>query len=316
MSRRNRDLFCQRLDGRLRLCIVTDQDEPRVLREQDFPDVLTCADRSSARAQHRFLFATASSLTLMALAAIMGAVDRPWSAWVGAGSFLAAIGIGALAITQNLERTWYDGRALAESAKSLAWLYAARGGALSSRDMEADKIFASRLGELRDELRKLAYVLPSGGQEISPAMRMIRASLPQDRRQSYERGRLADQIDYYRSRGEAHNRQANYLRITTWAAETLGFVGALLRASNVIHIDLLGVGAACAAGLTAWLQTRDHVTSARAYELTAEDLDRVRRACPDETDESAWSAYVAGAEAAMSREHVMWIARRGRARLE
>ena len=86
-----------------------------------------------------------------------------------------------------------------------------------------------------------------------------------------------------------------------------------LKGLDVVRIDLLGIAATLAAGFTAWIQTRDHVTQARAFRLTAEDLERgVKEDLVSEGDDQAWVSFVAGAEAAMSREHVMWLARRGR----
>ncbi len=289
------------------------------LDAEDFPAIYACADQSSTQAQRRFLLLTAVMLGLLAIAAVMGAIEAKWAGWAGAGVFAGAILLGALAVTQNLQRTWYDGRALAESAKSLTWLYVSRGGAFATDDSQADdsyadEIYRARLQALRNELRQLDFTVASDGTEISEAMRALRGLTLDARRDSYERERLQDQIGYYRRRGQDHARQACYFRAATWAAQALGLVGAVLKATSVVDVDLLGIGAACAAALTAWLQTRDHVTLARAYELTAEDLDRVRQDCPLTGDEARWSAYVADAEAAMSREHVMWVARRGRFR--
>jgi hypothetical protein len=97
--------------------------------EEDFPAVYRRADRSSTRAQRHFLATTVVALALVVFAAVMGVVSAPWGGWAGAAGFLGAIAVGALAVTQNLERTWYDGRALAESAKSfdLAFRRARRG---------------------------------------------------------------------------------------------------------------------------------------------------------------------------------------------
>jgi hypothetical protein len=94
------------------------------LGDGDFPAVFRGADDSSVRGQRRFL-ATAVALILVLVAAVMGVLSAPWTGWVGAAACLVAILVGGLAVTQNLERTWYDGRALAESATSLTWLYAA-----------------------------------------------------------------------------------------------------------------------------------------------------------------------------------------------
>ncbi len=281
-----------------------------------FPAIFTRADRSSTRAQQHFLLIPAVSLALVAGAASMGAVDASWAGWVGAGAFLAAFLLGALVVTRNLERTWYDGRALAESAKSLTWLYVARGGPFHATGPDTDEAFKARLLSLRSELRALDFVVAGDGADITEDMRSLRGAPLAVRREHYERERLDDQIGYYLKRSEDHKRQARRFRVATWSAQGLGLIGAILKATSVLDFDLLGVGAACAAGLTAWLQTRDHVILARAYELTAEDLDRVKQDGPPHGDEVAWGRYVADAESAMSREHVMWTARRGRVRHE
>jgi SMODS and SLOG-associating 2TM effector domain 3/SMODS and SLOG-associating 2TM effector domain 1 len=295
---------------------MNDRDIPLDSPTDAFPAILTCADQSSTRAQRHFLLITATILVLIAVAASMGAVDASWAGWVGASAFLSAFMLGALAVTHNLERTWYDGRALAESAKSLTWLYVARGGPFHATDPDADEAFKTRLRSLRNELRALDFVVASDGVDITPGMRSLRHAPLKVRREHYERQRLGDQIEYYRRRSEDHNRQALRFRVAAWAAQGVGLIGAILKATSVLDVDLLGVGAACAAGFTAWLQTRDHVTLARAYELTAEDLDRVKQDGPPHGDEMSWGRYVADAEAAMSREHVMWTARRGRIRHE
>ena len=256
----------------------------------------------------------AASLVLDAVAAGMGAFDASWASWVGVGAFLSAFVLGALAVTRTLERTWYDGRALSESAISLTWLYVARGGVFSAIGPESDRVFKARLRSLRDELRALDAVSASNGADITAGMRSLRDAPLEVRRDRYQRERLEDQITYYRRRAADHDRQAKRFGLATWLAQGVGLVGAILRATAVVDVDLLGIGAACAAGFTAWLQTRDHVMLARSYELTAEDLARVRQEGPLRGDEVSWASYVAEAEATMSREHAMWIARRGRVR--
>jgi SMODS and SLOG-associating 2TM effector domain 3/SMODS and SLOG-associating 2TM effector domain 1 len=280
----------------------------------ELPAILASADQSSFRSQKWFLVLTATSLGLVAVAASMGAVDQTWAGWVGAAAFLGAFVLGSLAITQNLERTWYDGRAVAESAKSLAWLYAVRGGPFGDTGTDAEQSYQRRLRSVREELLALDFALPHSGVEITPSMRALREAPLATRRESYTRYRILDQIGYYKRRSADHIRQARRFRIATAAAQAVGLTGAILKALALTSVDLLGVGAACAAALTAWLQTRDHVTLARAYEITAQDLDQVMRDGPPRDDEDAWRDYVADAESAMSREHVMWIARRGRVR--
>jgi hypothetical protein len=283
----------------------------RALPDTAFPVIFQQADLSSQQAQRHFLRATAAVLSLFSVAAVMGAIDTRWAGWAGAATFLASIIIGALAVTQNLERTWYDGRALAESAKSLTWLYVARGGDLGAAP-DPDGALRERLRGLRAELAGLEFVVDVAGQDISEQMRELRQAPLARRKELYLRERLADQIQYYRRRLAEHRRGARRFRVAAWVAQLSGFVGAALKGAGILRIDLLGIAAAAAAALIAWLQTRDHVTLARAYRLTAEDLERVGEDVPAEDDETEWAAYVADAETAMSREHVMWLARRNR----
>jgi hypothetical protein len=282
------------------------------LTAEDFPALFRSADRSSLVAQRRFLTTTGAILILIAFAALMGAVAGRWSGWVGAVAFLVAIVMGALAVTQNLERTWYDGRALAESAKTLTWLYLVRGGEFGDGQSSPDDAFKANLRELRGELASIDFVVREAGVEITPRMRELRSATLEVRRDAYVKGRIEGQIEYYRRRSAEHGRDARLLFLATWTAQAVGLVGAVLKATAVLDFDLLGVGAAAAASLTAWLQARDHVTLQRAYELTADELDLVREDVPSGNDEGVWGAFAAEAEAAISREHVMWVARRGR----
>ena len=193
----------------------------------------------------------------------------------------------------------------------MTWLFVARGGDLAG-PTPPDSTFKERLRRLQRELERIDFVIPVEGSDISDRMRELRDAPLAIRRELYMRSRVGNQIAYYRRRGEQHRRNAQRFRAATWTLQSLGLAAAVLKATSAVDIDLLGVGAASAAALTAWLQTRDHVTLARAYELTAEDLDAVKEDAPPEGDETGWATFTADAEAAMSREHVMWLARRGR----
>lgn len=276
------------------------------------PAIFHQADGSSANAQKRFLAATGMALGLAALAALLGVIEAAEAGWLAAIAFVTAIVVGALAVTRNLERTWYDGRALAESAKSLAWLFSVRGGDLSTEDEEPERHLKMRLRAIRDELSGLDFVIPAGGADVTDQMRVLRAAPLPERRATYLAERVDNQVGYYTRRAGDHERQATRFRGATWAAQAAGVLSGAAKGLSLIDVDLLGIAAALAAGFTAWIQTRDHVTLARAFRLTGEDLERVKEDLPPEGDEAGWAQFVADAEAAMSREHVMWLARRGR----
>ena len=91
-----------------------------------------------------------------------------------------------------------------------------------------------------------------------------------------------------------------------------GLVAALLRATLVFdpEIDPLSVFATLAIAATAWLQTRQFQTLATSYGIAGQELGVIAIRLPHIDTESAWSAFVRDAEAAISREHTLWLTRR------
>jgi hypothetical protein len=79
----------------------------------------------------------------------------------------------------------------------------------------------------------------------------------------------------------------------------------------VIDLDLLGFGAAVAAGLIAWEQTRQDDRNAAAYSIAAQELASIKSLAPEQADETAWASFVDDAEEAISREHRLWRATTG-----
>lgn len=97
------------------------------ITEDDYPAVYLAADRTSRRAQKRHLWFTGLILGALVAWAVLGTLSGVFPRY---GKVLA-LGSTAWAATSFMltsmrkalkrERAWYSGRAVAESAKSLAW---------------------------------------------------------------------------------------------------------------------------------------------------------------------------------------------------
>jgi len=68
---------------------------------------------------------------------------------------------------------------------------------------------------------------------------------------------------------------------------------------------------AAAAAAAAWLQTKDHANVAQAYAVAARELWAIEQRLGEPRDEREWADFVESAERAISREHTLWLARRG-----
>jgi hypothetical protein len=252
----------------------------------------------------------------MVVAAIFGAASlsstgTDWAAIIATVAFSLTILATLFLLAERPERRWYEGRAGAESAKTLAWKYAVGGAdfelAMSERNADAELV--ERLRAITRGLKHVRLTGTDGGDEITQAMRSLRRSSYDTRKATYRRDRIADQRTWYRRQANLNQRRALQWRLASLAFQAAGGLGGALRIAGTIHVELLGIMAACAAAALAWLQTKDYANLGEAYSITEQELALVDAEL-ESIDEADWPAAVDNAEQAVSREHTLWRARR------
>jgi len=279
-----------------------------MLGDKDLPVIFRAADASSSVAQRQFLRATRFRLAMLALAA--GAGGTTWvvggpdyAGVLAAAAFMAAIAVEVFILQSQPDRVWYEGRAAAESAKTLAWRYAVGGepfGLSSVAGVDADRLLIQRLDEVLQDLgtRDLSMVLASGpaaadAHQITPAMQALRHEALDARRHAYETDRIAQQQSWYAVEARWNTVQARRWAAALVAVEVLGGTAALVKATGKLEGTefLLGLCGAVAAAITAWSQTRQHQGLAIAYSLAANELASVRSLISWQQTEAAWEAF-------------------------
>ena len=286
----------------------------------DLPPLARAASDASVAAQQKYVRGTLGYLALLVAAAVFGAAryqvngaGLDYAATAALVCFgVAAMFAGFLAATRP-DRTWYDGRAAAESVKTLAWRYAVGGSPfpISTSGRPTDEVFVERLNGV---IKALTYVTIGGGPaepQITPWMRVCRLGTLVERRRLYEEGRIKDQQAWYSSRATWNEGRASLFAWTGLGLTVIGFLLALSRVIGFLDVDLLGIVSASAAALAAWLQVKQHDGLARAYSVAAQELGTIRSLIDSRETESDWALFVDSAEDAVSREHTMWLASRG-----
>jgi hypothetical protein len=292
------------------------------LTDADLPPLYHAADRSSTEAQILFLRLTRGRLLSLIGAAFFGIFTWKWGEtgvdWSGVAAafcFVLALLVELFLYRFKPERTWYQARAVSESVKDLSWKYAVGGEPFSvAADMEPDvsDLFLGRLNSLFDVVKDLDFVAPTSSEpQISQKMLDIRASSFAERKAAYEKGRIADQQDWYQAKATWNRERAGGWTLTMLFFEVAGFTGGLLKALGVIQGDLLTLSTIIVASMTAWLQTKQHRTLAAAYAVAALELASVRAKIANQNTEAEWAKFVSDAEEAISREHTLWKASRG-----
>ncbi|WP_158090407.1 DUF4231 domain-containing protein [Mycobacterium sp. IEC1808] len=289
---------------------------PPDLAPDDFPALQRSASQQAARAQRSFLLWSKIRLGGIVLAAVGGAIG--WKAGhlhvggiIAVVAFGGALGAELLMAIQRPDRIWYEGRAAAESAKTLGWRYMMRGESFESDVTDVDARFLAEIADLLRDLGDLPVHVSSGSDcQISAKMRHVRTLPFEDRRSIYLSQRIQKQECWYAMKAAWNAKRADFWVVTTVALEFLGLFGGIVKAVGWVDVDLLGIFAAAAAGTTAWLQAKQHQNLATAYALTSQELAAVASEL-EAVDETNWAQFVTHAEEAISREHTLWRSSRG-----
>jgi len=210
------------------------------------------------------------------------------------------------------DKHWFEGRAVAETAKSLTWRYMMRVPPFDD-DLAADAALVSSFNEICDDVSGVDTLRSAriASTQITPRMREIRGLDLAKRRTIYEQERLADQVRWY-SQKSAYNKQR--ARFWGWinVSSELAAIGAAIGVifSEMPWINAVGVFAAVTVAATAWTQLGQHSLLTRSYAVAAAELARIQALARDATTEEDLRNAVRNGEGAISREHTLWTAKR------
>lgn len=282
----------------------------------DLPEAFVSADEASLKAQQHFLASTRTQLLLLVVAGVAGVVDWETS-YLDLGSLVAALAFTLAAVLRVIlirrppHRAWYEGRAAAESVKTLSWRYAVGGEPFLTGNPESLERWQEQVRSIFDGLDGIAT---PGPPTPTPSMERLRAEPLPHRKTGYSEGRIRDQLHWYSRKADWNRRRARSWSVTILALQVLAAVGAFLLAFQVMEVDLFGLAGALVASGAAWVETKQHATIANAYRVAAEELERIAALIDDISTEEDWGRFVADSEEAISREHTMWKASSSRLR--
>jgi hypothetical protein len=288
----------------------------------DFPAIFDVADSISLRGQLQTKRRIRAQLAALILAAACGVVSLKigtapvvvdWTGLVAAAAFLFVLVVQIARGTRKAEQSWYDGRVVTESVKSLAWKYAVGGRPFPIGDAQADsadRLLIGRLHEIVGQMEGLTFVPPLRAEEqpISPTMRALRGQPLSIRKAAYRKGRVQDQQSWYASKAAWNQRRITRFKIVLIALAAIGCLTGIVRATGLSPLDFLGLVATMMATVFVLLRLGQHETLARSYTVASIELTAIQQKLDFVHSEAEWSTFVAEAEQAISREHSLWLA--------
>ena len=246
---------------------------------KDLPALFLQADNASSTSQRKYLRLTKATLALLVAGAGLAAVTpvlpscKPASAIASALLLAASVLLTTRLQVLKPEQLWYGGRAVAESAKSMAWRYMAGADPYScdSPPSETDRTFVSALESIFKERKQLAFRFGgvfSEQPQITERMRAVRSGALGERRSTYLLERIADQRRWYGDQAQRNrSAESKYFNLIV-VSQFLAFAAALalVRWPNS-DIKLTGLLTCLASALIAWVQVKQHKELAQSYSI-------------------------------------------------
>ncbi len=291
------------------------------ISNDDLPALFRACDRASVSAQKQYAGLTAASLSFLISAAglaaltLNDALDKGVLAIVSAIILTFSVAFIVVIRLSKLEQTWYDGRAIAESVKTLAWRYMTRTEPYGNNQPDkVDELFINDLKSIF--FQRKAFAARLGGQSaigqcITHKMRQMRNLAVEDKRKLYISERISAQRKWYCDKAEYNRKSVNRMFVAIVAL----YILAILSAFAMVRwpecpLNPSGIFITMAMAFLAWTQMKRHQELAQSYAVAAQELGFIEEGASLSMRDEELSLFVVNSENAISREHTLWRARR------
>lgn len=289
---------------------------------KDFPNYYQASDSSSIKSQKYYLNIIRIDLISMIFAALLAIYsfdDADYNLWIYSLiglSLLCGLILTIILKSKKYEDTWYQGRALAESCKTLTWRFI-----MCSEYFESNltigvvrERFVERIRGIVNEFKELSSTMDSNilNKEIITAkMLELRYLSTDERKKYYLTNRIEEQQDWYSTKAEWNKRRYNFWFWIIIFSQTLAIISVVFLITNpTSKLNIVGLLTTIASSAISWLQIKQHQEQKQAYTTASEELNFIKELSYKVSTEEQLSKFILDSENAISREHTLWLAQK------
>lgn len=292
------------------------------ISESDFTSLYLAADDASKATQKNYVTIIAFDLSLMVIASALAvynyeSTDSKLILYILSGILLLiSTFLTIVLLTRKFEDFWYQGRALAESCKTLTWRFMTRSelfeDSVPLQDVKAK--FVQRVQELTGEFPELNKVMKTellNKPVITQRMLDVRNLSLSDRKEYYIDQRIEEQKSWYAREASYNNKKYILWFCIIIFSQALSLISIVFLISNPkTSLNLVGFFTTVSAASLSWLQLKRHQELKQAYTTTSKELNMILALADNINNEVDFSKFVLDSENAVSREHTLWLAQR------
>lgn len=283
----------------------------------DYPQLYRAADNLSIKYQkiHFGLLAT-YLLSLIVGAIISMCGNSVLTNSISLVLFLLSATLYVISKILNPLDLWYNGRAVAESVKSMTWKwmmmaepYPYKTPGTASMDLQKD--LQSLLKQNDTLFKHYQNDEDDNFYSISDKMREIRNATTREKLTFYNKNRVHNQLKWYRKKSRIFRNMHIVFSIVVILCYIIIIILMIINIINPkiqLPIELIS---AIVAALISWTESKKYDELSCAYSLAVNDISIINNHLLEgQVGDNEVSEYVINSENAFSREHTQWIARK------
>ena len=200
------------------------------MKDLDYPALYLAANSASINNQTTYLKSIKYYLILLIVAAGFSiyAGDSKVAAIIAATLFLVTLFLSILTATKKNDRIWYNGRAVAESVKTITWRYMMKAEPFDKSDLKVvNSEFVSALKEILKQNKELGQYLGDDDctkETITDKMYSVRSSSTKERLSFYISNRIDEQRRWYAKKTKYNKNMSWYWFLSIVALQTLALI--------------------------------------------------------------------------------------------
>ncbi len=290
------------------------------MQNKDFPNYFIAGDNASIKAQKTYINCILVDLILICIGAALSIYNwqttntKMWIYSISGFFLFVSFVLSLIMKFKKYEDTWYRGRALAESVKTLTWRFMTKSELFEGDNEEAKERFLKRINEIRDEFKDLVNILEAKDLKldvITPKMKEIRNSSLQERKDFYVKNRIQNQIEWYASKADTNKDKYEFWFWGVIVAQFFSIVSiVVLMIYPECNFNFVGLLTTLSASFLSWLQVKKYQENKEAYTIALSELNMIKTESENIDTEELFSKFVLDSENAMSREHTIWLAQK------
>jgi len=287
------------------------------IKNTDLPGLYQAADTASLTGQKIYFTSLMSYLLLLIIAATVSFYfpTSKGGALTSAALFLLTLGVLIGLRVKRPDDTWYNGRAVAESVKTRAWRWMMQAEPyFDTESLErVSKEFINDLKAILKQNRSLSNAISteaSINDPITEKMRFVRSLPIEERLETYVNERVKNQATWYSQKAIFNKKKAQLWFWVSVFLHSAAILFLLIRIDDPAFKLPIEIVATAAGAVLTWLQAKKHNELHSSYSLAAHEIVLIKGEALAIKTEKELSEYILDSEAAFSREHTQWVARK------